>query len=423
MVSSQIRSKSGAGKLDAGDSLTHQQPLRHAQPLWLAKPRTSIVMRKVPSSDRFDVIVVGAGIGGALMAHSLSGKGLRILTIDRRHPVRGSSAASTAMIQHEIDVPLHRLARTIGHDKASRVWRRSAGAVEELKSLIRDLGINCEFQSRHTLFLSGQELGARALKKEAQAREEVGILAEYLDRAALLERYGINRSGAINSAISASSNPVQMTTGILRAAKQQGVEVVEGLEVTDVREVGDNVIVATDQGKMIEAANVIFCSGYEFLECLRNPRHKLMSTWALASKPRLKRPDWLDNYLVWEASDPYLYFRSTSDGRVIVGGEDEKGEAAYLDPIKIKHKTAVLVEKLADLTGISLGKPDFSWSAAFGVTPDGLPMIGTAPGMRRVFVSMGFGGNGITFAKIAADLISATVLGHQDVDWDLFPLL
>ncbi|WP_262928025.1 hypothetical protein [Rhizobium wenxiniae] len=64
------------------------------------------------------------------MAHSLCGKGLRVLTIDRRHPVRGSSAASTAMIQHEIDIPLHHLARTIGHDKASRVWRRSATAVE-----------------------------------------------------------------------------------------------------------------------------------------------------------------------------------------------------------------------------------------------------------------------------------------------------
>lgn len=422
MVPSQIKSKSGLGEKNPSEALTHQQPLRQAQPLWLAKPRTSIVTRKVPSSDRFDVIVVGAGIGGALMAHSLCGKGLRVLTIDRRHPVRGSSAASTAMIQHEIDVPLHHLARTIGHDKASRVWRRSATAVEQLKSLIRDLGIDCEFQSRHTLFLSGQELGARALRKEAQAREEVGILAEYLDRAALLERYGINRSGAINSAVSASANPVQMTTGIFRAAKRQGVEVVEGLEVTDVREAGDKVIVATNQGKMIEAAHVIFCSGYEFLECLRNPRHKLMSTWALASKPRLKRPDWLDKYLVWEASDPYLYFRSTSDGRVIVGGEDEKGEAAYLDPTKIQHKTEVLVEKLADLTGISLGKPEFSWSAAFGVTPDGLPMIGLAPGMRRVFVSMGFGGNGITFAKIAADLISAAVLGHQDVDWDLFPV-
>ncbi len=130
----------------------------------------------------------------------------------------------------------------------------------------------------------------------------------------------------------------------------------------------------------------------------------------------------LDKYLVWEASYPYLYFRSTSDGRVIVGGEDEKGEAAYLDPIKIKHKTQVHVEKLAGLTGISLGKPDFAWSAAFGITPDGLPMIGPAPGMRRVFVSMGFGGNGITFAKIAADLISAAVLCHQDVDWDLFPV-
>lgn len=35
---------------------------------------------------------------------------------DRRDPVRGRSTASTAMIQHEIDVPLHQLARMIGDE-------------------------------------------------------------------------------------------------------------------------------------------------------------------------------------------------------------------------------------------------------------------------------------------------------------------
>jgi glycine/D-amino acid oxidase-like deaminating enzyme len=27
--------------------------------------------------------------------------------------------------------------------------------------------------------------------------------------------------------------------------------------------------------------------------------------------------------LIWEASEPYLYLRTTEDGRVICGGEDE----------------------------------------------------------------------------------------------------
>lgn len=422
MASFHRRSRSSSGEQDRVEPLTHQQHLRNEQPLWLVRPRTSVRTRRTPSSDHFDVVIVGAGISGALMAQTLCGKNLRILVVDRRRPIRGSTAASTAMIQHEIDIPLHRLAASIGHGKAARVWRRSARAVEDLKSLMRDLAIECEFQPKRVLFLSGDELGARALKKEAEEREAIGIEANYIDRAVLLERYGIDRTGAIDSAISASSNPVQMTAGVFRSAKRHGVEIAEEVEITDVREAGDVVLLATEQGKIIEANHVVFCTGYEFLECLKSPRHTLMSTWALASKAQVKRPKWLDRYLVWEASEPYLYFRSTTDGRIIVGGEDEKSDEAFKDLGKIKQKAATLIEKLADLTGISLGKPDFAWSASFGVTPDGLPMIGRAPGMRHVFVSMGYGGNGITFSKIAADLISAEILGYQDADCDLFPI-
>lgn len=399
--------------------LTHKQKLRRDQPLWLANPRGSVLARKLPSSNTYDVIIVGAGISGALMAHALSGS---VLIVDRRKPVRGSSAASTAMIQHEIDIPLHRLQRQIGTEKASRVWRRSARAVEELAGLVRDLDIACSFERRRSLFLAGESYGARALKEEVEARREAGIEAHYLDREALEERHGISsRTAAIDSAISASADPVKLTTELLRRGKEKGVEIVSDLEITDVRDHSDAAFVATSQGKIISAAKVVFCTGYEFLEGVASKKHAIISTWALASRPRLKRPAWLDDYLVWEGSDPYLYFRSTPDGRVIVGGEDEDSPEAYKDAGKSERKNRLLAEKLQDLTGISIGKPDFSWSAAFGVTPNGLPIIGRAPGMRNVFVTMGYGGNGITFSQIAANLISSAIMGANDTDWDLFP--
>lgn len=408
-------------RLEKSQNLTHQQKLRRDEPLWLSGRRVSVVTRKAPSSRTYDVIIVGAGISGALMAHALSGGGLKVLVIDRRKPVRGSSAASTAMIQHEIDIPLHRLEREMEAGKAARVWRRSARAVEELAGLVRDLDIQCSFERRRSLFLAGESYGARALKTEVDARLNAGIEANYLDRAALEERFGISsRTAAIDSAISASANPVRLTTELLRHAQDKGVEIVSNVEITDVREHGDAAFVATSKGQMISAGHVVFCTGYEFLEGVANHKHRIISTWAMASRPHLKLPDWLDGYLVWEGADPYLYFRSTPDGRVIVGGEDEDSEDAYKDPGKSGEKIKVLTKKLRDLTGIAIGRPDFAWSAAFGVTPNGLPVIDRAPGMQNVFVTMGYGGNGITFSQIAASLISSQILGAQDSDWDLF---
>lgn len=47
---------------------------------------------------------------------------------------------------------------------------------------------------------------------------------------------------------------------------------------------------------------------------LESPKHQIISTWALASKKRLDLPGWLENHILWEASDPYLYLRTDREG-------------------------------------------------------------------------------------------------------------
>ncbi len=79
--------------------------------------------------------------------------------------------------------------------------------------------------------------------------------------------------------------------------------------------------------------------------------------------------------IVWEAADPYLYFRTDGSGRVIAGGEDEDAANTNADPAKLAAKAKVIAGKLHALTGIRIGRPAYAWSAPFGVTDDGLPII------------------------------------------------
>lgn len=109
------------------DARTRKDDLRSGTPLWARTPHSALRAARVLARGRFDVIVVGAGISGAMMAEALRGAGRSVLVFDRRPPVRGSTAASSAMIQHEIDMPLTRLRRRIGRDKADRAWLRSPG--------------------------------------------------------------------------------------------------------------------------------------------------------------------------------------------------------------------------------------------------------------------------------------------------------
>lgn len=402
------------------EPLTKERDLRDSRPLWLDTPRIGARSRTTPASARYDTIVVGAGISGALAAHALQRSGQSLLIVDRRAPVKGSSMASTAMIQHEIDTPLTELRKMIGRPAADRAWQRSARAVLRLEEIVSSLGISCGLTRKKALYLAGDEMGSRALQAEAEARAEAGLEAHYLKAATLREDYGLDRTAAILSDISASANPAQLTAGLLRHAAGAGAEIASPVRITDLRSMGDEVVLATSEGRLLTARHVVFCTGYEFLKVLENPKHRIISTWALASGAGLGLPGWLKDHIVWEAADPYLYLRTDRAGRLIAGGEDEDAPEAFRSEGKLKSRTDTIRRKIEALLGVEVGAPDYRWAAAFGTTTTGLPLIGEVPGMKNVYAVMGFGGNGITFSQIAAEVVAAAVNGGRDPDADLF---
>lgn len=402
------------------DAKTRRDDLRTGTPLWLKTPNSTVAASPRLARDRFDVVVIGAGISGALVAEALSRDGHEVLVLDRRAPVRGSTPASTAMIQHEIDVPLARLRKQTSAARAEAAWLRSASAVNDLVELTRRLKIECAMQPKKALYLAGDDLGARALKAEVGARNEIGIRAEWVTPGALRGDYGIDRTGAIRWFDSASANPAQLAAGMLATARSRGAVICAPVEVTDVAELACGVALATSDGAVIVADHAVFCTGYELLPQMQSDAHQITSTWALASRPIPGRPSWMDDFIVWEASDPYLYFRTDAAGRIIAGGEDEASPGTNDDPLKLVRKGAVIAEKLEQLSGIKIGKPAYLWSAPFGTTTDGLPIIDRVRRHDRVFAVMGFGGNGITFSMIAAQIIAAAIAGTPDPDATLF---
>ena len=99
-----------------------------------------------------DVLIIGAGITGAMVADALSASGWKVALVDRRGPAKGSTTASTALVQYEIDTPLVKLKLKIGEADAIRAFRRSRLAVDALHARLGDLGV--DLQQRDTLYLS-----------------------------------------------------------------------------------------------------------------------------------------------------------------------------------------------------------------------------------------------------------------------------
>jgi glycine/D-amino acid oxidase-like deaminating enzyme len=398
---------------------TIKKDLRTGRSLWADSHGLGVPVRPLKEAISVDVAIVGAGISGAFMAHALS-RDHSVAVLDRRPPLTGSTVASTALLQWEIDLPLTALAEKIGPAKAKRAYLRSRSAVDALKRIVSEERIVCGLKDKATLYLAGDKYGHRALETEAAARAAMGLESEYLAPAHLGERFGIDRTGAIVSQGSASADPARLAAGLLRRAQANGAKVYSRVEVMEAASDPDGVTLLTDAGHAVRAKSVVFCCGYEFPKGVPTPGAKVISTWALASKPRQRCPAWLRDTLVWEASDPYLYLRMGGDGRLIVGGEDEADPDAHADKAKLKRKCETIVRKLhALLPGVEF-EVDYSWAGAFGESVTGLPSIAPVPDMDHAWAVMGFGGNGITYSVIASQVVSAALRGGADPDADLY---
>ena len=159
---------------------------------------------------------------------------------------------------------------------------------------------------------------------------------------------------------------------------------------------------------------IIFCTGFESTQLLREKIAKLFYTYACVSEQGICLPASLKKTLIWNTANPYLYLRTTDDGRLLVGGEDSPFRFSLFHQQVTEIKSSRLQKKLKKiLPGVDFIE-DFSWAGVFGSTKDGLPYIGKSPEYENALFVLGFGGNGITFSIQAMDIIPDLLQGKQN---------
>jgi len=400
--------------------LTRKRDLRDGDAVWTHYRTPRIWGTRLRRSKKTDVVVIGAGISGAMISQSLTEAGKRPLILDRRRgALLGSTAASTALLQFELDTPLTKLSASLGRRKAEKVWIASRNAVNELRTRSHRLGIDAHLQCRPSLYLAGNVLDANGLKREVAQRQRIGLASEYLDRAALRHHFGINRSAALLNHGNAEANPVELAAGYLRSAIEAGADFRAPHDIVDIDCNRRRTILLTNDGIHIEARHVIFCTGYELAKIVPAANNKIRSTWAMATRPQ-PQDIWPQKALIWEASDPYLYMRATADGRVICGGEDQDIADTDERDSLTRQKVRRIEKKLHRIFPRIDSRAVDSWAGCFGGSPNGMPTIGVIPSYPRCYAVMGYGGNGITFSMLAAKLITAAVFAKKIPETNLF---
>jgi glycine/D-amino acid oxidase-like deaminating enzyme len=389
-------------------------------PYWLLRNGLQQTYPKLGENLQCECAVVGAGITGALLADRLALLGKDVIVIDRRDACTGSTSASTALLQYEIDVSLIELREKIGNEAADRAYRNSHDSIDQIESIAESLDEDVGFARRTSIYLADDRKSARRLALEARARQQLGLDVSYHNQQEVKSKFGLPGMGALSSRQAACCDPYRFANALLRRVTRSGGRVFDRTCVEKFIGNTASVEMLTDTGATIQAQHVIIANGYESQRMLREKIVDLHNTYALISEPLDSIEPWQRDWMLWETKVPYLYLRITADGRLLVGGEDDPYHSPAKRDRSISTKSKIIRQKVLNLLPQLPWEPAYEWAGTFGQTQDGLAYIGESPEYPNCYFALGFGGNGITFSTIATEIIPALIDGQTHPHADLY---
>lgn len=398
--------------------------LRSGRTIWLGSGTPAAKYPALRGHHETEVAIIGGGMTGAMIAQAFSEHGTNVTVVEAGRVGHGSTAASTALLLQEPDYDLEALSKKYGAKAARRVWRLSHAAARDFVATIRRLKIDCDLIERDSLYYTLSENRARQLQRELKKRRAARLGGEWVDPEALLRASGIPGAGAIKSSGNAQLNPLRACIGLLRAAEEDGTTIFERSTINRIRNLDGGVRLYSAAGT-IDARQVVIATGYatRYFRPLAG-RFEMRHTYVMATNPltlRQRRRMGLGKIMLWDTARPYHYVRWMPDHRLLLGGEDRPVKPGARRSLQFAAAMRDLQDYFLDLYPI-LGEVgiDRAWEGLFAMTPDGLPYLGPHRRYPQHAFALGYGGNGMTFAALAARVLLEQWRGVTSPDHELF---
>lgn len=207
--------------------------LKSGYPYWAVKNGLMHAFPKLQASLRCDVAVIGGGITGALIADELVAHGMDVVVVEQRDIGWGSSAASTALRQYEIDTPMTDLAKRYGEADAWLAYGACAEAIGMLRDLANEVR-GVDFADNRSLYYASRRRHVAAMRDELALRLQHGLEAQWLDVPRLRQDYGIDAPGAILSDLAARVDPYRLAYKLFARMRKRGAQVFDRTRIEDI---------------------------------------------------------------------------------------------------------------------------------------------------------------------------------------------
>lgn len=353
---------------------------------------------KLKESISADVAIIGGGLVGVLSAYTLSKAGKSVALIEENRLGQGATYLTTAFLTNLIDTDYSDLIKTLGLKKATMIADSHTKAINFIHKITKEEKIEDEFHpcSGYIYAKSKQEL--KAIKEEAESLKKVGIDAALAPKADL----GFINAGYIEVKNQARFHPIKFIDRLGKIITKNNGKIFEKTKALEIK----NSKVITQNGE-ITAKRIISATYAPFNEPLGLFFKKAVY---ISYVVELLMPKGnLIEGIYQDPSNPYRYFRIEHQGKnanIILGGEDHRADI----PMNANKKYRRLLDYARDLFGQDF-KVVRKWQGPIMESIDGLAYIGE---YKNNLYATGFSGTGMTYAAIAAMMLSDIINGKPN---------
>ena len=405
-------------------------PLPSRPSWWLEEARahrSETVAPPLAGSLEVDVAVVGGGYTGLWTALALRERdpALSVALLEAREIGDGPSGRNGGFL-HGYWSSLATLRAVLGDGAALQLAHASSRVVPAVRDVLQQRGEDVWLREGGLLKVAATEAEEAVVERSVRAARELGVEEEAvaLGREDVRQRLDsprfrcgvFFRDGAI-------VQPARLALALKRAAKAAGVQLFEHTPVTAV----ESGRVATPDGT-VRAREIVLALNAWATGWPLGGRQTTFASAVVLTEPvpvLLAQIGWTGGEAVTDGRMFLHYFRTTPDGRVLMGSgsgrlepggrvgpgvlEDVAAQARAHDGLR------TLLPALAD------ARIEARWSGPIDVSADKLPRFGTIPG-TRIHFGAGYSGNGVGPSWLGGQILASLALGTHD-EWTALPLV
>jgi len=209
-----------------------------------------------------EIVIIGGGITGAIVSYYLTKENIPCVVIEQSRAGLGSTCASTALLQYELDSLARDLEDYLPMEDILEAYHMGQEALQDIKEIIQTHGNDCGYEEKDTLIYTAKKTQIGCLEEEYHIRKEAGFEVDFITEENNPFSFEL-AAGVYAHKGGAQIDPYRFTHQLLEIGMKKGLRVYENTAVNKVIYSEDQVVLEVSYGYTVKAKKIILATGYD----------------------------------------------------------------------------------------------------------------------------------------------------------------